>query len=572
MAEPTREPTAGSRSPSGRWPGRWLGPALLLVASAGALTLGLIEAWHDSPTFDEPVYVSSGVVAVLHHDLTLNDEHPPLPKVLAALPVLAVHPVVPAETSWTRNDEHSYSARFAVAQLDAHRLRQVTFASRLVPLVEMLAVAWVAYALAASLFGAAAGALAGLLWLGSAFVLGLGHLDGTDLPFALAVVATSWALERWLRRRSGGALAVVGVCGGLAVSCQSTGLLVLLVAIAVVVVSGWRRAGVRRALGQGGTLLVVAFVVLWVPYAVLEPSTVVHPWGLLPRPWVEGLAYLQAHDTSPSPAYVAGYAYDGRRWWFWPLSLVVKYPLTTLIVLVAGVAAWWWVDRGSRRRALAVVALPGAVLACFTVLVPQDLGLRYLLPVLALWCAGAGALMPAVRAMRPPLRSVSTVALAVLVAASVASTVASFPDSLAWTSAPFRPGYAAASNSDLDWGQSLYALDAWARGRRPWVAYFGPRGLSAHVPGTRPLLGAAPGKVRGWVAVSATALTSEDREQLAWLRRYCPVGTLGGSVLVFHLAQPPGPSRAARAAAPAPAAPRPVCPGSWSEPSEGATR
>ena len=66
----------------------------------GFLALGVAEAWADAPTFDEPVYVSAGLAGVLHHDVTLNEEHPPLPKVLAVLPVLFVRPVVPADGGW----------------------------------------------------------------------------------------------------------------------------------------------------------------------------------------------------------------------------------------------------------------------------------------------------------------------------------------------------------------------------------------------------------------------------------------------------------------------------------------
>ena len=33
---------------------------ILAVITAGFLALGVAEAWSDSPTFDEPVYVSSG--------------------------------------------------------------------------------------------------------------------------------------------------------------------------------------------------------------------------------------------------------------------------------------------------------------------------------------------------------------------------------------------------------------------------------------------------------------------------------------------------------------------------------
>ena len=184
--------------------------ALLLVATAGFLALGLHEAWLDSPTFDEPVYVSAGLVTILHHDVTLNDEHPVLPKVLAALPVLFTHPVIPADGKWDANNERTYSAAFLNAQRRAGTLRAVTFSSRVVPLLEAAGLAFVLYALGRDLFGRSAGALAGLLWLLSPFVLGLGHLDGLDVSFALAVGGWSWALLRWFKHPSGARLATLG--------------------------------------------------------------------------------------------------------------------------------------------------------------------------------------------------------------------------------------------------------------------------------------------------------------------------------------------------------------------------
>ena len=73
---------------------RWL---VLGLCAALFLGFGLSEAWGDAPTFDEPVYVAAGLQAVLHHDLAINAEHPPLPKVVAILPVLLVRPVVPGQ-------------------------------------------------------------------------------------------------------------------------------------------------------------------------------------------------------------------------------------------------------------------------------------------------------------------------------------------------------------------------------------------------------------------------------------------------------------------------------------------
>ena len=137
---------------------------VLAVLAAGFLALGVAEARADAPTFDEPVYVSAGLAAVLHHDVTLNDEHPPLPKVLAVLPVLFAHPVVPGGGRWSGNDELRYGARFVAAQLAAGKLRSVTFASRLIPLAETAAVAFALFGIAAELAGLVAGLLAGALW------------------------------------------------------------------------------------------------------------------------------------------------------------------------------------------------------------------------------------------------------------------------------------------------------------------------------------------------------------------------------------------------------------------------
>jgi hypothetical protein len=551
------DPAGRAQHPASQARLRRLSLAVLLAAVAGFLALGLTEAWADSPTFDEPVYVAAGLAAVLHHDLTFNDEHPPVPKVLAALPVLLAHPVVPANGRWARNDEQGYSATFIRAQLSAGRLRIVTFASRLVPLAESAGVAFAAYALGAELFGAAAGAVAGLLWLASPLVLGIGHVDGTDMPFALAVTLCSWALARWLRLRSTRALVWTGLAMGAVAGTEISGLLVVLASLAVI---GWVTwpSGARRALASAALAAGLTLLSLWVSYAVLDPGVLAQPTILVPRPYLDGIAFLASYRSGGAFSYLAGISYTGTRWWFWPVSLVIKFPAATLALLVAGALAWYWTDRAARQRALLAVGMLAAPLAVFTIASPLNIGVRLLLPVIALWAAAASAVVPVVAALRPPARRAAGAAVAALLAAGATTTALSFPGSLAWTAPPFTPGYAAATDSNIDWGQGLYALQAWSPGRHPWVSYFGPRGIPvAVVPGGRPLLGTPPDRISGWAAVSATALNSADRPQLGWLRNYCPVGVLAGSILIYHFAEPP-------TTAPAPASPPPVCEGTRS--------
>ena len=535
---------------------------VLAVLAAGFLALGLAEVRADAPTFDEPVYVSAGLAAVLHHDVTLNDEHPPLPKVLAVLPVLPTRPVVPTDGRWSGNDEDSYGARFAAAQLAAGKLGRVTFASRLVPLAEAAGVAFVLFGIAGELSGPVAGALAGMLWLASPFVLGIGHLDGTDVPFAFGVALSSWALLGWLRSRHTRALVWLGLGLAATAETQVTGLLVVASGLAVIVGAEWR-SGVARALRQAALAGLIVWAAVWAVYIVLDPAMLVQVPLLVPRPYLDGLSYLAVHDTSGSAAYIAGTAYTGGRWWYWPLSLVIKWPGTAMLLLVAGAVGCLRLSPDLRRRAGLAVALPAALIACFTLTMPKDIGARYLLPVLALWAAAAASgLVTVLRAAPGRWRKrLAGLTVAALLGAAVFSTAGSFPRSIAWTAWPFRPGYAMATDSNVDWGQGLYALRSWSASRDPWVAYFGPRGITtADIPGARPLLGAASARVDGWAAVSVTALNSANRSSLGWLRAWCPVGILDATILVYHFSRPPV-STSARRPPPRPAQ---LCPGQWS--------
>jgi 4-amino-4-deoxy-L-arabinose transferase-like glycosyltransferase len=521
---------------------------ILMVLAAGFLALGLAEARSDSPTFDEPVYVSAGLAAILHHDVSYNEEHPPLPKVLAALPVLLAHPVIPPNGPWSGNDEQTYAARFLAAQLSAGDLRSVTFTSRLVPLIETAGVAFVVFGLALELFGPAtgtwAGLLAGGLWLTSPFVLGIGHLNGVDVPFTLATVLSSWALVRWLRRRTVGSLTGLGLAFAAVADTQISGLLVVACGLAVVLVAQLvtlGRSGLPRALGHTVLAGLICVAGIWVAYLVVDPAVITHVKLGLPRPYLDGLSYLRSQDTLPTAGYLVGVPYEGGRWWFWPVSLVVKWPLASLLLIGAGLIACGWLPRDIRRPAVWAVALPAAVLAGLDLVMPRDIGLRYLLPSLALAAVLAGALIPVVARWRPRVRSVARAAIAALVAVAAVATAASFPQSLSWTTGPFRPAYTAVTDSNVDWGQGLYTLSSWSRTHHPYVLYFGPRGVTtAAIPGARALPADPAEHVTGWVAVSVTAINSSNRAQLSWLRPWCPVQVLDGSILIYRFRATPG--------------------------------
>jgi hypothetical protein len=528
VADPTPPPGEGVVRSAHRWTAlRIAQRAVLGICALLFLGFGLSEAWADAPTFDEPVYVAAGLQAVLHHDLAINAEHPPLSKVVAILPVLLARPVVPANRAPNSNDERAYSAQFVQDQVKAGKLRSVTFASRLAALLEALGVAALLFALGRRLFGETAGTLAASLWLLSPFVLGLSHLNAVDPAFTLAVVGWSWAVLRWTDRPTTPRSVVVGLLGAAVVLNDVTGLLVAALGLVVMLAYGRTRLprwGLRQCLVAGA----VSWATIWLFYIALDPRVALDPTVILPSPYFQGIRFLGSNDTQPAPGYLLGAAWTGSRWWYWPGAMLVKTVPTTLLLLVVGPIGWLTVGRSTRWRAVAVLAAPGLVLLAFNLFTPRDIGLRYLLPVIALWLVAASSVVRFGQRLGPALGAV-----AILVAAIF--TVGSAPDSLAWAAPPFAPASRSVTNSDVDWGQGLYRLQSWSKGKHPWVAYFGPRGIGSNpVQEAQPLLGTPAARVHGWVAVSATDLTSAERGPLGWLRAYCPVGELGGSILLYR--------------------------------------
>jgi hypothetical protein len=302
-------------------------------------------------------------------------------------------------------------------------------------------------------------------------------------------------------------------------------------------------------------MTLVAWAVVWAAYIAIDPSIVVHSWPILPEPYLQGLKYLAQNDTAASPGFLLGVAWSGTNVWFWPATLLVKLSTPILLLLatgplvLVGLVRSGSVARSAWRQTLVAVILPSCVLFVFELPNPRTLGVRYLLPSLALWTVVASPLALVAQ------RRTMALGLGIVLLAAGLLTALSYPDSLAWTAPPFTPGYRVATNSNVDWGQNFDLLTTWSRGRHPYVAYFGPRGVTvADVAGARPLVGVQPRRISGWVAASATDLTSAESGPLAWLRGYCPVRTLGGSILLYYFVTPP-------TSAPGPTTPAALCRG-----------
>ncbi|HEX6422070.1 MAG TPA: glycosyltransferase family 39 protein [Acidimicrobiales bacterium] len=586
-AEVTAEadaPPVAAPEPPRRWSSRRLALAALALLSVQFAALSLHQAWNDALTVDEAPYMATGLAILNDGETRLNNEAPFFPKAVNALPMRIAGVHIPLEGAWAQADTISgdnlydfgpLAAEFIDHHTEYGNLQQVVFVGRLMPVLEGLALVWVLYALGATLFSRGAGLLAAAAWSTTPLAIGFGHVNGLDLAFALAVAAAALALARHLRAPSWRTLAVLALAAGALQLVRHTGVLYVAVICVALVVARWRdRAAAARDVA---IVLVATWALVWVAILVVAPTRtpVDHAaveryldpirateqgavagmmsdaLGLVPWPaeYEVGFQVQLAISDGSSPGFLLGDAWQGARPAFWPLAMVVKLPVTVVALVLLAPLGWRTVGRERRRTAVLVAVLP--TLAAFAFVLPygRPIGLRYALPGIVMLVVVASPL-----ALALVRRRAGQVALGIGAVAQLAFLWSSVPHSLAWTAPPFRPAHRVVSESNLDWGQDGYRLAAWLEGRTAHVAYLGGADPVSDLPGHIPLLGTPPEEVTGWVAVSATLLTTYARDELAWLRAHCHVGTIGGSIVLFRFDVPP-------TAEPGPAAPAGRCRG-----------
>jgi hypothetical protein len=526
---------------------------VLLILAAQFVTIGLIEASRDSATVDEAVDVASGITIVARHDFRMNPEHGPLPKVLSALPAMLAHPVIPNDETYRDGAWFDYTDRFISENRAAGRLDNVLLLARTVAIAEGLAAAFLLYLFGRRLAGPWGGTVSAALWLTTPVFNGFSHFAMIDIAFTVALLAVSYRLLRFFDDPNPITAALCGVAGAAAVLTRHKALPIMgVVVVAALVVS--LRHSWRAALRNAAIVGLVVFGLVWVFYRGIDPTppsgeigqrfdaviaTAQHDSIMaraaltvpLPQEFRAGLGYLFV-TSEDRPAYAFGYAWDGARLWFFPAAALAKLSFVVIGTCIAGLFCLRRVDGATRRTVLAALWLPTGALGLSLLGQPLNLGLRYAFPIVAACfvCAAPAVLIGRVFVRR----ALGAAALAV----QVMFVWMAAPHSLAWTPPPFTPAYRFVTDSNVDYGQDVERFIRWAEQHQAAAAIVRARGFTLPA-SVQPLLGTPPATLDGWVAVSVTNLTALHRDELSWLRAYCPVDTIGGSILLYYFDSPP---------------------------------
>lgn len=344
----------------------------------------LFSASRDSQTIDEAVHLSAGYSALRTGDFRLNPEHPPLIKLLSAVPLLALHLDLPTNhSSWTSRDEWEFGRQLLYHnRVLAH---EILLTGRLANIMLTLLLVLAITLVSRRLFGWSGAFLSLAVSALDPTMIAHGHLVTTDIGVALFFFLSIVFFARFLqsgRRRDQILFLVTFVATQMS---KFSAVILFPVVIVLRLIWGWQhgeswRVMLLASLKLFGQTLLATIIGAFLLYGVsfqrigddpriaqlyidraqivatntlaqqapltrvlirlTDPETNIGQkiirivdHGRVPLyPFFRGLAAVYSHNYGGHLSYLMGH-YSNTGWWYYfPIAFVVKTPGGTLVL------------------------------------------------------------------------------------------------------------------------------------------------------------------------------------------------------------------------------------------------
>jgi hypothetical protein len=279
---------------------------------------------------------------------------------------------------------------------------------------------------------------------------------------------------------------------------------------------------------------------------------------LLPQSFLHGFLYTYESSLLRN-SYLLGEVSIFGHWFYFPLAMLFKTPLATLIAggLVAIMAAVFI----AKTRPLGFAAIwkalclfiPTFIFLLAAMASNLNIGIRHVLAVYPLAYIAAGVIVAGAWRTWPWARRSIGVVGGMLLILLTAETLSAFPNYIAFfntAAGGTSGGIRLLGDSNLDWGQDLILLAGWQRDHPDaplYLSYFGSVDPARYgiryisLPGStttqfeKPHWPSKP----GYMAISATQLQGIWMQQSLWEQFYRqfgklkPVDILGGTIYIY---------------------------------------
>ena len=522
--------------------------AVLAVLTATVLIFSTYSVF--SQTSDEGLHLAAGMEWLDRGSYSHEVLSPPLARIAMALgPYLAGSRSQGIPEVWAEGN--------AILEYQGHYQRTLTLA-RLGILPFFWLACFVLWRFISRNYGQGLAALAVVLFAFCPPILANASLATTDMALTAMFLLALVCFWRFLQEPKPSTAVFAGVTMGLAILSKLSALPYLGIsctALYMYCLIEKRRIPSWKYIGIGG---VTVALTIWASYR-FSVGPILHAGKLSPletaylRRLPDMIAKALFFRGVPAPeffkgltrafgiaeglesGYLFGKTYRGGRWYFFPVAIAVKTPISLLLLAAIG-AIRALIRPRLRNAVLPLVGIAGPLLVAM--LSNANLGLRYILliyPFLALLGGYALVWLWQVGSSRNKAvfyRSIATI----LVMWNIATCVRATPDFIPYFNELAAPyGSRILVDSDVDWGQDLNRLSSALQQQHidsVWIACFGTADLKRRgLPYWQPLL--PNQKPSGWIAISEFEIKTKPGD-FGWLEKYKPERIVGKSIRLYH--------------------------------------
>lgn len=546
-------------------------------------------ALRESVTYDELAHIGAGVSYWQTLDMRFNEEHPPLAKLIATLP-LALQRTHADYThiSWTYSLQFfpAYAGQWIFGEYLLNHWNNATHIlawARFPMLLLTLALGWVIFILGRRLGGPWGGLLALIAYVTAPVFLVFGPLVLTDIPITLFSLLSLWTFSRLWQDTSRRNILLFALCFAGALLSKFSAVMLFFAFGAFSLSTHWwpvpgqpetkpeiklwrktrRRAFYKAVLWATLIVYVVYFVLsLRQPVPLFHGTIATIAGRLLMPPLLYLRGMFMVALTINRPTFLLGHAYPHGIWFYFPVLFFLKSTLgfLGLTALTAALSLYWnkFKTKGESiiptdlRVHWRVLWISFTIFTALCIVMHLNVCYRHFtIPValLTLMLAPLPAMLLHLR-IKAPRAGATVMTLTVILAVSCLVTVVRqypyyFPYMNPLTFG--RPAYTLMSDANVDWNQSLPEAARFAQQhgvQKLKIDEYGITMPSAVIPGSevwdcqKPVAEDAG----QWVVVSANAIM--DVHNCTWLMRYPNESIAQGSMYAVHLPSPIPPAGA----------------------------
>ena len=516
-------------------PRTWIAVILLAVFAC----LNIFSMLQESPTSDETPHLTAGYSYLLTGDYRLNPEHPPLIKLLAALPLLALnldfnkdHP------SWFKGEEWSFGEEFMYNNKTS--VRTIIFLGRLPIVLIAVLLGLLVFKWSKELYGENAGLLALLFYVFSPNIIANSHLVTFDIGITFFTLLSLYGFYHFLIYPSNRNILFSGLALGLALSTKFSAInifpMYLLLGL-IYFIKEKKAVSLAKYLTAFCLLLLISVSVILIIYRI---TNIGH--------YFDGLKFISGIVSKTGmPAFLLG-KYSSTGWWYYFIvAFLLKTQLPLTIFIIATLIYSIIKKKMTTREYFLLI--PAALFFAVASIGKMQLGIRYILPVYPFIFILAGKIVN-INAKKPLKYFCIALTLWYILSALIV-----FPHYLSYfneLSGGPKNGYKYLIDSNVDWGQDLPGLKkllekegnpeiilsffgsaapgSYGIEYQDFYSYNASGRNEAHINSLYP--------VKELFAISANTLQClffSDKSTFNWLKKRTPVAFIGNSIFVYDI-------------------------------------